>query len=362
MFLARTLTGRAAFAASAHARALRRAAPWRGVSSTPYVEKDWPDHELLPLAALSPTMEKGGVANWVKQEGDAIAAGDVVLELETDKATLDFEAQDDSYLAKILVPAGTSDLAVGTALAVLVEDESDVAAFADATPADFAGSDPEPEVVATPKVEDVSGAQATSAETYAAATMPSPKRLPRIQFRHGDRSKIASSMGFSGSQEERAPVATAQGAGTTATPPPADPRGSVDIPLTAMRKVIAARLTESKATIPHYYSRMECSIDNMLAFRKTLKAAGVNVSVNDLVIVAAALALRDVPEANSFWNGSSIEQNDTVDISVAVATEGGLITPIVKDADKIGLSVSQFLELCIIVMWSFLLFCNRRRC
>lgn len=133
------------------------------------------------------------------------------------------------------------------------------------------------------------------------------------------------------------PVVVTPGA-AAAAPPPADPRGSVDIPLTAMRKVIAARLTESKATIPHYYSRMECSIDNMLAFRKTLKAAGVNVSVNDLVIVAAALALRDVPEANSFWNGSAIEQNDSVDISVAVATEGGLITPIVKDADKIGLS------------------------
>ena len=118
-----------------------------------------------------------------------------------------------------------------------------------------------------------------------------------------------------------------------------------------MRKIIAARLTESKATIPHYYTRMECNIDRMLEYRKILKIAGVKVSVNDLVIVAAALALRDVPEANSFWDGSSIQQNATVDISVAVATDGGLITPIVKDADRIGLSVS-----CLFCLFCFVCF------
>ena len=301
----------------------------------------WPDHELLPLAALSPTMEQGGVASWVKQEGDAISAGDVVLELETDKATLDFEAQDDNYLAKILVPAGTSDLAVGTPLAVLVEDEADIAAFANATLADFA-QDSDIEEAETTAPTPAAASAAADADASGAAAGP-PKRVPRIEFRHGDRVKIASALGMAevtGADAAGATDSSATTEGALASPAPADPRGSVDIPLTAMRKVIAARLTESKATIPHYYSRMECSIDNMLAFRKTLKAAGVNVSVNDLVIVAAALALRDVPEANAFWNGTSIEQNDTVDISVAVATDGGLITPIVKDADKIGLSVS----------------------
>ncbi len=116
---------------------LRRAGT-RGFATTRAAAASFPDHEILPLAALSPTMEFGGVASWVKAEGDEINAGDVVLELETDKATLDFEAQDDSFLARILVEAGTSDLPVGTPLAVLVENEGDIAAFANATAADFA--------------------------------------------------------------------------------------------------------------------------------------------------------------------------------------------------------------------------------
>ena len=145
----------------------------RHITSTASARADWPSHEILPLAALSPTMERGGVANWVKKEGDEISAGDVVLELETDKATLDFEAQDDSFLAKILVEAGTSDLPVGTPLAVLVEDEDDIAAFAGATLADFEGSSSESAVESAPAAESVS-----EPDTAAAPTPTPPPAAP----------------------------------------------------------------------------------------------------------------------------------------------------------------------------------------
>ena len=298
-----------------------------------------PPHEIVPMPALSPTMEFGGIAKWTKTTGQEIGAGDILVEIETDKATVDFEAQDDAFLAKILVEAGTSDVPCGTPIAVLVEEESDIPAFADfvATMDDPAPTPPTP----SPPTTDASPALSSLSSPSSPSSSPSSPavhtgRIPSISFRHGNRAAINTSLGLASSTS----AAASSSPSIEAVLVPDDPRGHTDIPLTAMRKIIAGRLTESKATIPHYYTRMECNIDNMLSFRKVLKTSGVQVSVNDLVIVAAALALRDVPEANSFWTGTHIEQNDTVDISVAVATEGGLITPIVKQADCIGLSVS----------------------
>jgi pyruvate dehydrogenase E2 component (dihydrolipoamide acetyltransferase) len=317
---------------------------------------EYPPHEILPLPALSPTMEIGGVANWIKKEGDAIMAGDIVVEIETDKATVDFEAQDDAFVAKILVDGGTSDLPVGTPIAVLVDEESDVAAFANyvaetASSSSSSSSPLEEEVVAKPLN---SPASTTSTTTTSTPTPAHTGRVPSIKFRHGDRAAIQAALGLTPSSSNTSSSSTAtSNSSTILDEMPVDPRGHEDIPLSAMRKIIASRLTESKATIPHYYTRMECNIDNMLSFRKELKNVGVNVSVNDLVIVAAALSLRDVPEANSFWNGDRIEQNETVDISVAVATEGGLITPIVKQADCIGLSVSYNIIYLIFIFFCY---------
>jgi pyruvate dehydrogenase E2 component (dihydrolipoamide acetyltransferase) len=234
-----------------------------------------------------------------------------------------------------MVPNGASDIAVGTPVAVLVEEASDVGAFSD-----YVAISP---VVNIPTSPSSPPAASPPPAVATATTMLAPAhsgRVPRIQFRHGRRSEIDAIMGRFCSSAAPAAAASPAASPAAAVASPGDARGFTDIKLTAMRKIIAARLTESKATIPHFYTRMECNIDMMLEYRKTLKNAGVKVSVNDLVIVAAALALRDVPEANSFWDGSMIQQNPTVDISVAVATDGGLITPIVKDADRIGLSVS----------------------
>eukprot|EP00949_MAST-11_sp_MAST-11-sp1_P001500 g1500.t1 len=301
-------------------------------------EEGYPAHELLPLAALSPTMESGGVARWLKEEGEAIRAGDIVLEIETDKATVDFEAQDDSFLAKILVQAPASDIPVGSPLAVLVEDEEDVGAFATATVDEFGATETTESAATAPAT-----APAPAPAPAKAATSKAPPRTPRIKFRHGRRDLIDAA---------RAPAASSATSGKAATTTPSpegssstvDSSGYVDIPLTPMRKVIASRLTESKATVPHYYSRMTCSIDALLQFRQTLKESGVKISVNDLVILASALSLRDMPEINAFWDESSqqVRENASVDISVAVATDGGLITPIVFACDSRGLkSINQ---------------------
>jgi pyruvate dehydrogenase E2 component (dihydrolipoamide acetyltransferase) len=313
--------------------------------SRTFSSQNYPPHEVLPMPALSPTMEIGGIARWSIQEGASFSAGDVMFECETDKATVDYEATDDGFLAKILLLDGSSDVAVGTPLAVTVEEAGDVAAFADYVT----------EPVATTNSQTPSSTQSSPPLTAPAQTGQSPLshagRTPSIQFRHGARDEINAALGRMAASAVGGNNNAAAAASLSTEDILKDPRGYQDVPLTAMRKIIAARLTESKATIPHYYSRMECNIDHMLSYRKTLKDVGVKVSVNDLVIVAAALALRDVPEANSFWNGASIEKNDTVDISVAVATEGGLITPIVKDADRIGLSVS-----CLLLFQLFLIF------
>ena len=325
-------------------RLLRTSSTFLLRQSSRALSTSYPPHEIVPLPALSPTMEFGGIARWSKKVGDPIIAGDILVEVETDKATVDFEAQDDAFLAKILINEGTSDLPVGTPIAVLVEEEEDVAAFVDFVAPSMVVDTP---VAAAPVVAAAAAAAAAGAPSSSSSSSHSG-RVPRIQFRHGLRSEIDVAMGRSSSAVSPVSAAAAVAAAATnhAATPEGDARGFTDINLTAMRKIIAARLTESKATIPHYYTRMECNIDMMLEYRKILKIAGVKVSVNDLVIVAAALALRDVPEANSFWDGSSIQQNATVDISVAVATDGGLITPIVRDADRIGLSVSCLFVCC----------------
>ena len=208
----------------------------------------YPTHEVVPLPALSPTMEMGGIAKWSIKEGDAIAAGDIIVEIETDKATVDFEAQDDAFLAKILLHDGTSDVAVGTPMAVLVEEESDIAAFANYVP------DIVPEVAAPPSTSpspSLTSTSSTSSTSSASSPSSSPAptgRTPTIQFRHGARELINESLGRSSST----PLIAHDMLPAT-TPIAGDPRGYEDLPLTAMRKIIAGRLTESKATIPHYY-------------------------------------------------------------------------------------------------------------
>ncbi|TWB17268.1 pyruvate dehydrogenase E2 component (dihydrolipoamide acetyltransferase) [Nitrospirillum amazonense] len=328
---------------------------------------------LMP--ALSPTMTEGKLAKWVKKEGDTIKAGDVIAEIETDKATMEVEAVDEGTLGKILVPEGTEGVAVNAKIAVLLEEGESADSLKDA------GSKPAA-APAPAKAEAAASAPAAAAATPAAAPAPAPaaahdgKRVfasplaRRMAAQSGlDLAKV-SGTGPSGRIVKADVEAALKGGGTAAAPvaaqapaataapaaaapaPAAAPKG-IDakaladklgmkykvLPNSGMRKTIAKRLTEAWQTIPHFGLQVDCEIDALLALRAQLnEKSGEKVSVNDFVVKAVAVALRKVPEANVSWHEDGILQYEGVDVSVAVATDGGLITPIVKNADQKGLA------------------------
>lgn len=330
----------------------------RGFQSSPAICADWPDYEILPLAALSPTMEQGGVANWVKQEGDEISAGDVVLELETDKATLDFEAQDDSHLAKILVPAGTSDLPVGTPLAILVEDAADVAAFANATPADFDLSIPAATTTEEPAAEPAAAPAAAAPAAAAAAAAPvGPPAATLTPARAAGERVFASPLARKIARENGFDVGAVSGTGPNGRVVAADVEGFIaaggsaslsatggtvlsgeDFAHTATRHAIAERLTQAKRDVPHYYLTVDVDLSEAMRLRNQLATErGVEISINDFVLKASAAAMNKVPDANSAWMDTFIRRFDFVDINVAVNTERGLVMPVVKNVNSTGL-------------------------
>jgi len=307
---------------------------------------------LMP--ALSPTMTEGNLARWLKQEGDRIKAGDVIAEIETDKATMEVEAVDEGILGRILVPAGTQAVKVNDVIAVLVE-------AGEAVPA--AGAAPKAAPVAAPAPAPVAAAPAAAAPAPAPAAGDRVFASPlarRMAAQAGlDISKIAGS-GPNG-RIVKADVDTALSRGpapaaapVTAPAPVAAPRPAAPVTITAphtaipnssMRKVIARRLAESKATIPHFYVSTDVEIDALLKIRADLNArspkdgpGAYKLSVNDLVIKAAAVTLRRFPNVNAMWTEDAILQLHDVDISVAVSIPDGLITPIVKGADIKGLA------------------------
>lgn len=310
--------------------------------------------EELTMPALSPTMTVGNISSWLKKEGEQLQAGDVLCQIETDKAIVDYEMQDEAILAAIVLPEGTADVPVGGVLAYTVEDmetyEGLVAsgalkALKDAPPvASSAASAP-----AAEKAAPVAPVAAAPAAAEPAAHVG---RQPLIKFL-GKRSLIADASAPAAS----APVAAAPAAQPAAAPVAAatttpSPEGNdfTDLALSNMRKIIAKRLTASKVTVPHHYASIDCEIDNIMALRQKLKSAhSVKVSLNDFIIKAVALALRDVPEANCYFDVATqgVQPNKSVDISVAVATAAGLITPIVPKVDALGLSGvnSIFMEL-----------------
>ena len=325
---------------------------------------------LMP--ALSPTMTEGTLARWMKQEGDTVAAGDVVCEIETDKATMEVEAVDEGTLAKILIGEGTEGVAVNTPIAVLAgEGESleDAAASAAAAPAPAPAEAP----AATPPAA-VPAAAAAAPVAAAPATSPTGGRIfasplaKRMASQAGlDLAKITGSGPHgriikvdieaalqAGTAAAEAPAAPPVSAPPAAVQAPSGPGGigfaeTYAIPhrvekLSSMRKVIAQRLTESKQQVPHFYLTIDCEIDALLKTRKELNdklAAAkreVKVSVNDFVVRAAAIALTQVPAANAAYDPGGLVFFERADISVAVATPNGLITPIVKGADGKGLA------------------------
>ncbi len=323
-----------------------------------------PTEILMP--ALSPTMEEGTLAKWLVKEGDTVSSGDLLAEIETDKATMEFEAVDEGTIGKILIPEGSEGVKVNTAIAVLLED-GESADDISATPAAAPTAEP------TPAADNATAAPAASEVTTPAPAAPvkadggrifaSPLARRIAAQRVLDLSQISGS-GPHGrivkadveSATATAPAAAAPAPATAAPAPAAAPAGpSADmvarmyegreyeeIQLDGMRKTIAARLGEAKQTIPHFYLRRDIKLDALLKFRsqlnKQLEGRGVKLSVNDFIIKAVANALQQVPACNAVWAGDRVLQLKPSDVAVAVAIEGGLFTPVLQDADMKSLS------------------------
>jgi len=341
-----------------------------------------PTNILMP--ALSPTMEKGNLARWLKKEGDKIKSGDVIAEIETDKATMEYEAVDEGTLAKIVVPEGTQDVAVNSVIAVLAGEGEDVKAAASAAKAAPAKA-PEKKVEAAPAAPARQGASPVAA---APAQKPSPAPAPKAaaeapQVAHGNRlfssplaRRLAKEAGIDlgriqgsgphgriiardidAAKSGKGLRATVAGAppGAAITPAMSDQQilslyepGSYElVPHDGMRRTIAQRLTASVQTVPHFYLTMDCDIGKLLAAREEINTAApkgkdgkvaYKLSVNDFVIKALALALQRIPDANVSWTEGGMLRHKHSDIGVAVALPGGLITPIVRNAESKSLS------------------------
>jgi len=344
-----------------------------------------PINILMP--ALSPTMEKGNLAKWLKKEGDPVKTGDVIAEIETDKATMEYEAVDDGIMAKIVVPAGTADVPVNQLIAVMAQEGEDpkaAAAAAAAAPAKAPAPAAPPTVAPTAAAAPAAPAPAAApAPVTAKAPTPAPLaqapgETPSRVFASPLARRLAKEAGIdvgriTGSGPHgrvvardveaaksgvglRAPAAAAPAAGAPAVAPSMSDQqiralyadGSYDfVPHDGMRRTIAQRLTASTQTIPHFYLTIDCDIGKLLAAREEINAAAgkdkdgkpaYKLSVNDFVIKALALALQRVPEANVSWTDVGMLKHKHSDIGVAVAMPNGLITPIIREAEAKTLS------------------------
>ena len=322
--------------------------------------------EIL-MPALSPTMEEGTLAKWLVKEGDVVKSGQILAEIETDKATMEFEAVDEGTVGKILIAEGTAGVKVNTPIAVLLDEGEDA-----------------PSVAAAPKAAaPVAAPVAAAAESRAEArpTVAVPVTGGARVFASPLARRIAKEKGLDlgavkgsgphgrivradveGAQPGAVkPAAVVAEAPKAAAPAPAKPAGGMptgmaaetvlkmyadrpyeEVALDGMRRTVAARLTEAKQTIPHFYLRRDVKLDALMAFRETLnkqlEGRGVKLSVNDFIIKACAMALQAVPAANSVWAGDRMLRLKPSDVAVAVAVEGGLFTPVLRDAEKKSLS------------------------
>ncbi len=333
--------------------------------------------EIL-MPALSPTMEEGTLAKWLVKEGDKVSSGDLIAEIETDKATMEFEAVDEGVIGKLLIAAGTEGVKVNTAIAVILEDgetADDIGAPKGAAPAKDADTHTAPAGPSADTAPQKGYGRGTAPQAEPSDT-PTPKSDGNRVFATPLARRIAKDKGLdlhdiAGSgphgriikadvegatatakadkpTADKAPVAAAAGVTMAAGPTTemvlktyAD-RPFTEVKLDGMRKIIASRLTEAKQSVPHFYLRRDINLDALLAFRetlnKTLQPRGVKLSVNDFIIKACALALQQVPAANAVWAGDRTLQFQKSDVAVAVAIEGGLFTPVLRDAEMKSLS------------------------
>lgn len=320
--------------------------------STPVRRETFP----VALPALSPTMTEGTIVKWHFAEGEEVAVGDTLFEMETDKAIMSVESMEDGYLAKILIPEGTAGVPINKLVALMTEDEGEEAvmpAEEAAAPAQAAAVPAAPAPAPAAAAPAPAAAPAAPAAQGATAKPLSPAVLALVN-RHGlDAAAIPASgpkghilkgdvLAFLSGEAPAVATATAT---TTASAPaataaPGDAKVTyTDTPTTTIRKVIAARLTESKTTIPHSYTSIDVDMGALMKLRTTMKEDhGIKFSFNDAIIKASAIALRTNPAVNSQFSNGEVIQQPTVDISVAVATPTGLITPIVTGADGRGLT------------------------
>jgi pyruvate dehydrogenase E2 component (dihydrolipoamide acetyltransferase) len=334
----------------------------------------------ITMPALSPTMEEGNLSKWLVKEGDTVKSGDVIAEIETDKATMEVEAVDEGTVARIVVPAGSEGVKVNTLIAVLAADGEDVAAAAAATGGAAKAESPKAEAPKEAEKPAAAAAPAPAASAPAQAAASSPRvgnglfsspLARRIAREAGIDISAVSGSGPHGrvvkSDVEKAlasggakPAAAAPAAAAASAAPAAAPKGMSEdavlklfeegsyelVPHDGMRKTIAKRLQESKQTIPHFYVSVDVELDALLALRAQLNDSAprkedkpaYKLSVNDMVIKAMALALRDVPDANVSWTDTNMVKHKHADVGVAVSIPGGLITPIIRKAETKTLS------------------------
>ncbi|XP_053666805.1 dihydrolipoyllysine-residue acetyltransferase component of pyruvate dehydrogenase complex, mitochondrial isoform X3 [Anopheles marshallii] len=288
-------------------------------------------------------MELGTIVSWEKKEGDKLNEGDLLAEIETDKATMGFETPEEGYLAKILVAAGQKDVPIGKLVCIIVENEADVAAFKDYKDTGAAPAKP----AAAPAPSAPAAAPPAPTPPPVSAPPPPAAAAPQPMTAVEQRGPRKGSGLFGSLTSKDLAGMQAAGAAPTAGAPAGAvsiPAGAafVDIPVSNIRGVIAKRLLESKTTIPHYYLTVDVNMDQVTKlrarFNKQLEKEGTKLSINDFIIKAAAMACKKVPEANSAWMDTVIRQFDSVDVSVAVSTDRGLITPIVFSADRKGIA------------------------
>ena len=333
---------------------------------------DYPTHIKVALPALSPTMEMGTIVSWEKKVGDQVSEGDLLCEIETDKATMGFETPEEGYLAKILIQAGSKDIPIGRLLCIIVENAEDVAKFADfvddgskvdtgspqpkaaaPTPAAAPAAPAPPPVAAAPAPAPVP-TPVPAAKAAPAAARPASGDRPfaspaakRLAAEKGiDLSLIKAGSGMDGMitsrDVEKFKVPAAAAAAPLSSGFPMGDISFTDTDTSNMRKVIAKRLQQSKQEIPHYYLTVECNMDEIMSLRSeinsTYEKEGIKLSVNDFIIKATALACKRVPQCNSAWMDTFIREFHSCDVSVAVDTGKGLITPIVTNVESKGLA------------------------
>ena len=332
--------------------------------------------EIL-MPALSPTMEQGSLTKWLVKAGDTVASGDLLAEIETDKATMEFEAVDEGTIGEILIPEGSQDVAVNTPIATLLDDDetadgpdhtasapaslpvradtSAIATLDSATPADAVHKPVTPtatlaptsqpdtktgRVFATPLARRIAADKGLDLSQIIGS---GPKgRIVKADVENATAAAPAPATNSASTAVSTEQIAISSGPATETVLKMYGDRTFDEIKLDGMRKTIAARLTEAKQTIPHFYLRRDIQLDALLALRSELNSQlatrDVKLSVNDFIIKAAALALQSVPAANAVWAGDRVLQLKPSDVAVAVAIEGGLFTPVLKDADSKSLS------------------------